>query len=452
MVGKTGPGLKHLTIFAILAVVVNAQFTWWVVASLRDNRGRLELERRLLEKRAETAALGIATRVDHAVARIVELPRGVIPPVGDPFLEVRVTAVGGEARAGWRLEEGRQAFVWPLRGGQTAVSYLDPDAPRRWLGSLDPDLRLLEATTGATGLPHVILASPLDRLAVAPAVTQWHDVLASYRQRVFLIVAEGAFFLAAMVAAVLLLWVALRREGERERQHENFVSAITHELKTPLAGIRVALETVLRGRADPEGSRRFLANALADADRLADLIQKVLEVTRYTGGGHRLRITLGDLSQLVEEEVVAAERRAIGRGIEFTADLTPGVHASFDPEALGIVVSNLLENALKYARGEPPRVAVQLRLEHGEAVLEVENNGTGIAAGELESIFKPFYRADDEVTRRTPGTGIGLFVAREIALAHGGSLSAASPGRGQGARFRLVVPGADVLTDDELSE
>jgi signal transduction histidine kinase len=265
-------------------------------------------------------------------------------------------------------------------------------------------------------------------------------------------VVEGTLFLAAMVSAVVLLWVALRREGERERQHENFVSAITHELKTPLAGIRVALETVLRGRADPEGSRRFLTNALTDADRLGDLIQKVLEVTRYTGGGHRLGIALGDLSQLVEEEVMAAERRAAARGIELDTDITPGVQASFDPEALGIVVSNLLENALKYAQGEPSRVAVRLAIEQGEAVLDVEDNGIGIAAAELETIFRPFYRANDEVTRRTPGTGIGLFVAREITVAHGGRLTASSAGPGLGARFRLVLPGAGILPEDDFSE
>jgi len=209
---------------------------------------------------------------------------------------------------------------------------------------------------------------------------------------------------------------------------------------------------VLRGRADPDGSRRFLANALTDADRLGDLIEKVLEVTRYTGGAHRLQIALGDLSQLVEEEVVAAERRAVARGVELASDITPGVQASFDPEALGIVVSNLLENALKYAQGTPSHVAVRLLVEHGGAILEVEDNGVGIAAGELETIFRPFYRANDEVTRRTPGTGIGLFVAREIAVAHGGTLVASSAGRGFGASFRLTLPGADVFPEEDFSE
>ena len=150
--------------------------------------------------------------------------------------------------------------------------------------------------------------------------------------------------------------------------------------------------------------------------------------------------------------MIAAERRAAARGAELDADITPGVQASFDPEALGIVVSNLLENALKYAQGSPSRVAVRLSIEEGEAVLDVEDNGIGIAPGELENIFRPFYRANDEVTRRTPGTGIGLFVAREIAVAHGGRLAASSAGPGLGARFRLTLPGAGLLPEDDFSE
>ena len=293
---KSALGLKHLVIFVIVAVVVNAQYTWWVVESLREHRERLDLERRLILARAEVAALKIASRLNRSVTRIVELPRGVIPATADPFPEVRVAEIASDVAAGWRTEEDRPAFLWPLGGGRAAFAFLDPESPRRWLAVTDPTLRLVDAAVGESTLPRVALAAPLDRLAVAPGVEQWNGLLATYRRSVVVVVIEGTIFLAAMVSAVVLLWTALRREGERERQHQNFVSAITHELKTPLAGIRVALETVLRGRADPEGSQRFLTNALTDADRLGDLIQKVLEVTRYTGGAHRLTIALGDLS------------------------------------------------------------------------------------------------------------------------------------------------------------
>jgi signal transduction histidine kinase len=435
-----------------VAVLLNAQFTWSVLYSLRENRERLELERTLIETRAEVAALRLQERAEQAAWRIMRLPAGVIPPTGDPFPEIRVVDKLSGGEVGWVEVESRSALAWPLGGGRQVLAFLDPESGRRWLSTIDPTLHLVDRRSMASGLPRVLLPSPFDRLAVAPDAAKWNEVLLRYQRRVVMAVVEGLFFLAGMVGVVILLWRVLRREGVRERQHENFVSAITHELKTPLAGIRLALETVLRGRVDAEGSRRFLSNALADVERLSSLVQKVLEVTRYAGGAHRLRVGLGDLSQLVEDEVAAAERHATARGVTLDADVPPGILAPFDPEALSIVISNLVENALKYAQGSPPRVQIRLLLDRGEAVVEVEDDGVGIAAGEIEAIFRPFYRASDEVTRRTPGTGIGLYVAREIVVAHGGKLAASSPGRGRGSVFRLVLPGASLAPEEDFSE
>ena len=297
------------------------------------------------------------------------------------------------------------------------------------MAASDPDLQLVSRDNLQEGRPSAALAPPLDRFVVTPDFHRWHELVDRYRQRIVGVLLEGTFFLAAIVTAIVLLWGVLRREGALDRQHQNFISAVTHELKTPIAGIRLALETVLSGRVDDEGRTRFLNNALADSERLGDLVEKVLDVTRYTGGAHRLRLALGDFSQLVEDEVAVAERRVAARGAALETAITPCVQATFDPEAMAIVISNLIENAIKYAKKESPQVRVRLVLERGEAVLEVRDNGVGIAAYELESIFKPFYRASDEVTRRTPGTGIGLFVVREIAAAHGGRISASSPAR-----------------------
>ena len=446
--------------FVIVALVLNAQFTWWVVYSLRDNRERLDLERSLVESQMWLAATRLQLQLLEAERSISAVPSGVIPVAVSPFVEVRVVDVMEPAHAGappaaagrWVQRNGRLVLDLPLGRGRSALAFLDPQAPYRWLAATDPDLQIVERGTVQEGRPSVHLAAPLDGFSVTPEYRHWKELLRRYRQRVVGVLLEGGAFLAAIVTAVGLLWRAMRREGAYERQHQNFISAVTHELKTPIAGIRLALETVLSGRVDDDGRKRFLGNALADSERLADLVEKVLEVTRYAGGAHRLRMSLGDLSQLVEEEVVAAERRAAARGVTVEADVVPGVQATFDPEAIAIVISNLIENALKYADSGEPRVGIRLAVEGGEAVLEVRDNGVGIAAYELESIFKAFYRAGDEVTRRTPGTGIGLFVAREIVEGHGGKLTASSPGPGRGATLRLALPGAEVLPEDEESE
>ncbi|HVN32796.1 MAG TPA: HAMP domain-containing sensor histidine kinase [Thermoanaerobaculaceae bacterium] len=455
-------GLGHLVAFVAVALVLNAQFTWWVYYSLRENRERLDLQRALFGARVEGAALRMTVRVEEAARRMAELPPGVIPSPSPPFVEVQVVEAGtlsplepgrgAAATTGWLKTGGRVAFARPLGHERVALALLDAQAPYRWLAAIDPTLQLVEQGAVLAGRPQTSLGPPFERLVVTPDFHRWEDLVDRYRQRVVRVLAEGVLFLAGVLTAVVLLWRVLRRESALERQHQNFVSAVTHELKTPIAGIRLALETVLSGRVDDDGRQRFLSNALADSERLGDLVEKVLDVTRYTGGAHRLRMGLGDFSQLVQDEVEVAERRVAARGGTLQADVTPGVQAMFDPEALAIVISNLIENALKYAQGGSPSVRVRLRLERGEAALEVSDDGVGIAPADLEAIFKPFYRASDEVTRRTPGTGIGLFVAREIVNAHGGRLTAASAGPGRGATFRLSLPGAEVLPEDEFSE
>ncbi len=454
-------GLGQMVAFVVVALVLNAQFTWWVVYSLRDNRERLDLQRALVASHCELAARRLNVRLLSSELSVTRLPAGVIPSPTQPFSEVRVvddselpadSRDAAQGAPGWVRIGERSAVARPLGRGRVALAFLDPQVPFKWLAESDPDLQLVSLDNVQEGRPSAAPGPPLDRSVVTPDFHRWQELVDRYRQRVVSVLLEGVFFLAAIVTAVVLLWGVLRREGSLERQHQNFVSAVTHELKTPIAGIRLALETVLAGRADEEGKKRFLNNALADTERLQDLVEKVLDVTRYTGGAHRLRMGMGDFSQLVEDEVAVAGRRIAARAVALDTAITPGVQATFDPEAMAIVISNLVENALKYARKDDPHVWVHLVLERGEAVLEVGDNGAGIAAFDLESIFKPFYRASDEVTRRTPGTGIGLFVVREIVTAHGGRVTASSSGPGRGSTFRLTLPGAEALPEDDLSE
>jgi len=445
--------LGQLVSFVAVAFVLNAQFTFWVYHALRDNRERLDLERIVLLARAGTAARDIDARIRGLEAELLALPVGVIPAVHAPISRIVILDAGPDGeRPGWTILEGKAAFSRPIGRGRRAVAVLDPQTPYAWLATAEGDLQLVDTGVADPTRPVVALAPPFYGLVVAPDFQAWEKLLDAYQRRVFLIIAEGGFFLAAMITAVVLLWRVVRRESLIEHQHQSFVSAVTHELKTPIAGIRLALETVLSGRVDEAGRHRFLGNALADAERLSGLVEKILEVTRYAGAGRRLRIEISDLSSLIEEEVGVAERRATARGAVIAASITPAIQAPIDAEALAIVISNLIENALKYAHGEPPRVDVRLTIERGEAIIVVRDNGIGIRAQDLEEIFKPFVRASDAVTRRTPGTGIGLYVAREIVAGHGGKLTAASEGPGKGATFRLVLPGAEVVPDDEFSE
>ena len=161
----------------------------------------------------------------------------------------------------------------------------------------------------------------------------------------------GGTFAILLMVIVALQWRTLRREAELERQHRNFLSAVTHELKSPLAAMRLSLETVLSGRADGDAGERFLRHAMADANRLESLVQKVLETTRYGHGGRPLEFERGCVSDVVAETVDTFARGAETRGAGLEHQIDSGIWAELNTEAFAIVISNLLENAGDPGRG-----------------------------------------------------------------------------------------------------
>ena len=248
--------------------------------------------------------------------------------------------------------------------------------------------------------------------------------------------------LFAAYCVLVPAYYLLRREAELERRHRNFLSAITHELKSPLAAVRLSLETVLAGRSDEESGRRFLTNALQDAERLQDLVQKVLETTRYGHGPDALRHRSSSVSHVVERAVDASRSRLEAAGGRIHAEIQCDVWADIDDEALAIAVSNLIENAVK-SGGSPPRVGVRLAVDGDRAVLEVSDNGSGVAAEDQPFIFDRFYRAGDELSRTSRGTGLGLHLVQQIVRAHRGTVGIASTGS-EGTIFRAELPGAEL--------
>jgi len=287
--------------------------------------------------------------------------------------------------------------------------------------------------------PQFALTGDRQGWVVRPTEEAWERILDDYRRRIVMMVSEGAFFAVLLIVFMGLLWRTFRRDVELERQHRNFLSAITHELKSPIASIRIALETVVRGRADEKMSRKFISNALADTDRLDLLVRKVLQATRYGSGSAKLRRVRRSLSDVVERAVTAFEPRAVAAGATVETELIDDLWAEIDDEAMVIVVSNLLENAIKYG-GRPALIRVRLRTESDCAMLEVSDNGDGIPEGEIPFIFDRFYRAGDEMTRTSQGTGLGLYLVHRIVKAHQGTVSVAATGC-EGTTMRVTLPG-----------
>jgi signal transduction histidine kinase len=276
-------------------------------------------------------------------------------------------------------------------------------------------------------------------LAVALNVS-W--IVLNWRQGVLAVL--GVVFFALIIAGMVLNTIFLVREIRRNEQHDSFINAVTHELKTPVASIRLYLQTLQTRELDEARRREFYRIMLEDSDRLLNTIDQVL---RAGATGSRLRRTartrvdLGDVARdcvelartrfRLDADALLYEQRVAG----------PAPVVLGDPEELKAAVWNLIDNAVKYSAGQV-RVRVSVEDANGRLAVRVTDSGVGISATELKRIFRRFYRIPATVALRTKGSGLGLFIVRSVARKHGGRAFAESEGSGRGSTFTLLLPRA----------
>jgi two-component system, OmpR family, sensor histidine kinase SenX3 len=263
-------------------------------------------------------------------------------------------------------------------------------------------------------------------------------VLLNWRHGILLVL--GALLMAAIVSGVVLNTIFLVREIRLNAQHDAFINAVTHELKTPIASIRLYLET-LQTRAVDEAKRlEFYRIMVEDSERLLGTIEQVLRTGRIGLSSRRLNVSRIELGAVIERCVervrtlhkVSAEALAYRPG--------PPVTIVGDADEVQAAVSNLIDNAVKYS-GSDVRVTVETAKVDGKYVaLRVTDHGPGIEKTELKRIFKRFYRVPGAVATRVKGTGLGLYIVRSVAKRHGGRAWAESEGPGRGATFVLQLP------------
>lgn len=252
----------------------------------------------------------------------------------------------------------------------------------------------------------------------------------------------GMLSIAFITTVLLLSGISLAREIVEGRRQRTFVDSVTHELKSPLASLRLCLETL--SRTDLSDVQRVEVRQMMreDVDRLSTFIDGVLEASRL---GHRRRDELRSrgpvaVGPLIEDAVTQALRRhprVLATAV--TQDVDPGLTVSVDAREVTTILQNLLDNALKYS-DEEVAVTVQAVREGAMAVVRVRDRGIGLAEAEMDKIFRRFQRGDRDEVRERAGTGLGLHVAAELAAELGGRLTASSPGPGRGSTFTLSLP------------
>ena len=232
-------------------------------------------------------------------------------------------------------------------------------------------------------------------------------------------IGEGAIFLILTVIGAVYVYRSVRREMRINDSHKNFMMAVTHELKTPIAITRLNLETLNRHRLDEERKRNLIDRTLQETARLNDLCDNILLSSQMDAGGYMKSEEELDLSEILSEVVEDFRGRFPSRAID--AEIAPGFPIVGDRLLLALAFNNLVENAIRYSpEGSPVRLTLESKDESAE--IRVRDAGTGIPREERTRVFERFYRMGAEEKRRNKGTGLGLYITRRIVGDHGGTI------------------------------
>ncbi len=285
-----------------------------------------------------------------------------------------------------------------------------------------------------TAIFFLILGISLSAAAVALNIT-W--ILLNLREVVLLIF--GVIFFALIITGLILNTIFLFREIRRNEQHDAFLNAVTHELKTPIASIKLYLETLKNRDVDEEKRMEFYDVMLSDSDRLLGTVEQVLQASRTRETQRRLNLGEIDLAAVLADTIstIRSQQHLDDAAIRYSPP-AESISVLGDRGELETAFANLLDNAIKYSGGEP-KISVKVRSNARKAEVYIKDSGVGIARADLKRIFRRFYRVP-EVAAAAKGTGLGLSIVRSVVEKHGGRVTAESKGHGKGSTFIVRLP------------
>jgi signal transduction histidine kinase len=233
-------------------------------------------------------------------------------------------------------------------------------------------------------------------------------------------IAEGVTFLILILIGAFFVYRSVRKQFRVQHQQQNFMMAITHELKTPISVAMLNLETLQKYQLDAEKQKKLIRMTLQETSRLDTLINNILVSSQLEGGGYVFSKEELDFSSLFKDCIRVAKTRYPERN--FIENIEPEIELAGDPLLLQLLISNLIENAVKYSPKEKP-ITCKLNRAGKDVLMNIIDEGIGIADTEKTKIFEKFYRTGNESTRKTQGTGLGLYLCRKIAGDHNADIS-----------------------------
>jgi signal transduction histidine kinase len=391
------PATEHL-IFWTVAFLLLSQMAWWISLQIRESRN-------LQNARIATMRAGRAEAWQMDSKEIIRIAFQKDPGGSGPgTIEARMPVFPALA--------GRKAAI-EQRFPYVAVvpAPAEPDDPM-----------LLDESAYLSLRTEILAAMERER------------TLALWRAA-----GEAGLMLMVVLLGMSYIYRKLNDEMDLMLRQRNFIASVTHELKTPITSLRIWIETLFTRELGLDTKSRIQTLMDGDLRRLTELVGNLLEVARADAGSLDLQLEPVELAPWIRTTAEAMEHRLGPGTLGLDLQLGIDIFADIDPKAFSTVLENLLSNAHKYAAA-PRRTLVTLDSDGEKAIISVIDRGNGISPKELPRVFQRFYRVGDEMTRQVPGTGLGLFLCREIVTLHRGSIRAASPGLGHGTTFTIRLP------------
>ena len=255
----------------------------------------------------------------------------------------------------------------------------------------------------------------------------------------WLILLEGCLLMLIILAGVYIIFVYWNKQAKLNRLQSNFVSSVSHELKSPLASIQLYLETMKYQKVSKEDAADFVEIMLMDTERLASLINNILESSKYDPKKMQLQFQPVNLGTFLREVLEGLKRQFEERNCEVNLEIKEDCELLLDRRAMQMVFNNLIGNALRYS---PIGAPLTIRLQKNKKFCEIDfiDRGMGIGKNDLKKIFRKFYRVTNQELQNIEGAGLGLFISKEIVRTHKGQMRVFSEGPGKGSVFTVALP------------
>jgi signal transduction histidine kinase len=255
----------------------------------------------------------------------------------------------------------------------------------------------------------------------------------------WIVLLEGGVLMLVILAGVYVIFVYWNKQSRLYQLQSNFISSVSHELKSPLASIQLYLETLKYQKVSSEEAQDFVETMLSDTERLSDLIDNILESSKSDPKSMQSQFSSVDIVLFLQETIAHHQKLFEDKQCVIQLKFNDYVKVSIDGRAMRMVFNNLIANALRYSPAGTV-LTIAVRRDQKFCIIDFIDQGFGFDKKELKKVFKKFYRVQNQETQNIEGAGLGLYISRQIIKNHKGKINVFSEGRGKGTHFMLSLP------------